>query len=399
MELYLQLGHGMQALAQELIKSWGNGNVIISPVNLQQDKLVAFSKKIQAAGGQVLFDPQMFYPKEGHLKLQAYDYWPTQGVSITSGDGHAAINRELLRINNLINSTDIILPGIEMAEEQFVYGLNWMNSSALYFAQKTDKPLLVTLCLYPETIRNAAAIEALVEQLKGVPVSGYYIIPHPSNNEYIVSDLSWVIGLLKLVTCLKLAKKKVIVGYSNHQGLLYALANVDGIASGTYMNTRSFNPAKFKSPKDDDIKHKSTWYYLPTAFSEYKAALLDVAMQRGYLDAFHPQGEFQNPYSEMLFKGAQPSSTNYNETNSFKHYLHCLKVQCDMLSLDTYQETYDAYEFMLNTAENQIREFKRRGMSGQNRDFAPAVEANRVAMCANNEDYGFKLQLDWKQLK
>ena len=54
---------------------------------------------------------------------------------------------------------------------------------------------------------------------------------------------------------------------------------------------------------------------------------------------------------------------------------------------------------MLNTAENQIREFKRRGMSGQNRDFAPAVEANRVAMCANNEDYGFKLQLDWQQLK
>ena len=158
MELYLQLGHGMKALAQELIKSWGNGKVIISPVNLQQDKLVAFSKKIQAAGGQVLFDPQMFYPKEGHLKLQAYDYWPTQGVSITSGDGHAAINRELLRINNLINSTDIILPGIEMAEEQFVYGLNWMISSALYFAQKTDKPLLATLCLYPETIRNAAAI-------------------------------------------------------------------------------------------------------------------------------------------------------------------------------------------------------------------------------------------------
>ena len=70
-----------------------------------------------------------------------------------------------------------------------------------------------------------------------------------------------------------------------------------------------------------------------------------------------------------------------------------------MLSLDSYQETYDAYEFMLNTAENQIRDFKRRGMSGQNREFAPAVEANRVAMCANNEDYGFRLQLDWQQLK
>ena len=54
---------------------------------------------------------------------------------------------------------------------------------------------------------------------------------------------------------------------------------------------------------------------------------------------------------------------------------------------------------MLNTAENQIRDFKRRGMSGQNRDFSPAIEANRIAMCANNEDYGLKLQIDWKQLR
>ena len=395
MELYLQLGHGMQALSQELIKSWGKGSVIISPVNLQQDKLVSFANKIHACGGRVLFDPQMFYPKEGHIKLQAYDYWPSSGVSITSQNGYETINRELLRINNEINSSHIILPGIEMQENQFNYGLNCMNQSAAYLSQKTDKPLLATLCLYPETIRNPIAIEGLVEQLKIIPVDGYYIITHPSNNEYIVSDPSWVIGALKLFTCLKLAKKQVIVGYSNHQGLLYSLANVDGIASGTYMNTRSFVPAKFKSPKDDDIKHKSTWYYLPTAFSEYKATLLDVAMQRGYLDAFLPQGEFQNPYSEMLFKGAVPSSTNYNETNSFKHYLHCLKVQCDMLSLKSYQETYDTYEFMLNTSENHIREFKKRGMSGQNRDFAPAVEANRVAMCANDEDYGFKLRLDW----
>lgn len=50
---------------------------------------------------------------------------------------------------------------------------------------------------------------------------------------------------------------------------------------------------------------------------------------------------------------------------------------------------------MLSAAENQIKDFKRRGMSGQNRDFAPAIEANRIAMCANDEDYGLRLKLDW----
>lgn len=396
MELYLQMGHGMQTMSEELIKLWNGGSIIISPVNIKQDKLSPFAEKIHKAGGKVLFDPQMFYPKEGHSKLKVYNYWPQEGVSISSENGYRSINRELLRINNNINSSAIILPGIEMNEEDLAYGLKWMNESAAYFSEKTDKPLLATLCLYPETIRNSVAVENLVEKLRQIPVHGFYIIPHPSNNEYIVSDPLWMIGLLKLLTCIKLFSRKVIVGYTNHQGLIYSLANVDGIASGTYMNTRSFVPSKFKSPKDDDIKQKSTWYYLPTAFSEYKAALLDVAMQRGYLDVFVPQGAFANEYSSMLFKGAQPSSTNYNETNSFKHYLYCLKLQCEMLTKSSYQETFDIYEFMLNTAENQIKELKRRGISGQNRDFAPAIEVNRVAMYANNEDYGMKLQFDWK---
>lgn len=397
MELYLQMGHGMQAMAQELIKGWGQGNVIISPVNFPQEKIAPFSEKIRKLGGQVLFDPQMFYPKEGHLKLRAYPYWPQEGVSVTSDEENKNIDREILRINNAIESSAIILPGREINEETAVNGLKWMNQSAAYFAEKTKKTLYATLCLCSETIRNPNSIEFLVEQLKQIPVDGFYIIPRPANNEYIVSDQLWMIGLMKLLACLKLANKRVVVGYSSHQGLLYALANVDGIASGTYMNTRSFVPSKFKYPKDDDIKHKSTWYYLPTAFSEYKATSLDVAMQRGYLDAFRPQGEFNNIYSEMLFKGAMPSSTNYNETNSFRHYLYCLKVQCDMLSQDSYKDTFDTYEFMLNNAENQIMSFKKRGVSGQNRDFAPAIEANRVAMCANDEDYGFRLQLDWNK--
>ena len=67
MELYLQMGHGMQSMAEELIGLWGGGNVIISPVNITQDRVVGFSKKITSIGGNILFDPQMFYPKEGHM--------------------------------------------------------------------------------------------------------------------------------------------------------------------------------------------------------------------------------------------------------------------------------------------------------------------------------------------
>lgn len=397
MELYLQMGYGMKGLAQDLIKSWGTGNVILSPVNMQQDKLAEFSKKVKSLGGDILFDPQMFYPKEGHSKLQQFYYWPIEGSSLSSESSVRTTAIELLKLNKELDSSMIILPGVEMDEKSFKYGISITADAARIISDKTDKKLLATVCLFSETVRNASAIEDLAENLKALPVSGFYLIAHPSNNDYLVSDPLWVMGFMKLVSCLKLANKKVIIGYSNHQGLLFALAKADGIASGTFMNTRSFVPTKFKSPKDDDIKHKSTWYYLPSAMNEYKAALLDVAMRRGFLDFFIPQGEYRNNYSSMMFSGAQPSSTNYNETNSFKHYLHCLRVQCGLISQSTYRSTYDAYEFMLSSAENQIRELRKFGLSGNNRDFNSALEANRIAMCANNEDYGLRLALDWNQ--
>ncbi len=398
MDLFLQMGYGMQSLCTEIITKWKSGTVILSPVNIGPNKIMPFSKQIRDAGGSVLFDPQMFYPKEGHVKLKEYDYWPLDGVSISDSASCQSICRELLRINTSIASPAIILPSIEMDESKFEYALTRMQTYIDFFASKTKKPLYATLCLYSETIRNSQAIEALVEYLRPLSVSGFYIIPHPSNSEYIVSDPLWAIGMMKLVACLKLSSKAVIIGYSNHQSLIYALAGADAIASGTYMNTRSFQPSKFKSPRDDDIKQKSTWYYLPNAFSEYKAALLDVAMNRGFLSLFVPQGAFANEYSAMLFGGAQPSSTNYRERNSFLHYLHCLKIQCEMLTKDTYFDTYSTYELMLNSSANLISELKKRGMSGQNRDFAPAIEANRVAMCATDEDYGLKLRFDWQEI-
>lgn len=398
MELMLQMGHGMQKLTLELLKIWGNGQVIISPSNFNNpglDSVKAFANQVQKNNGQVLFDPQMFYPKDGHSKLKKYDYWIDDSVSITSGRGEKKICTELLRINNEIASSYIILPGIEIDNKNLDYALNWLKQSYDFLCNRTDKPLLGTICLNSEVIKDEKRMEVLIEELKKFSVFGYYIIVKPSINEYIISDPVWLTGVMKMLSCLKLDGKFLVLGYSNHQSLIYSLAHVDAIATGTYMNTRCFVPEKFKSFKDDTPKRKSNWYYLPYAFCEYKAALLDIAKSRDFLNLFEPQGEFVNDYSAMLFNDAQPSSTNYNEKDSFMHYLHCLRIQCEMLNKDSYQSTYDTYEFLLNNAETLIKTIKKKGISGHNRDFAPAIEAIRIAMCVNDDDFGFRLRMDW----
>lgn len=109
-------------------------------------------------------------------------------------------------------------------------------------------------------------------------------------------------------------------------------------------------------------------------------------------------GEFRNPYSEMLFSGIEPSLTNYNETKAFMHYLHCLNVLCHSLTLDSFDSCMDHFSFLLDNAENLIKQYKERGMRSQNRDFGTGIEALRIAAAMINEDYGFRLRIDWPSM-
>jgi len=398
MKLYFQMGHGMQGLILELLKEWGEGHVIISPVNIDCKSLQGFSDDVKNAGGKLLFDPQIFYPSAGHFKLQRYPYWPVQGASIVNGGEYAHIDEELLRINNKIGTDAIILPGDQINELNTDHSLKWMAKSADFFRRKSDKLIYATLCLDPERVRNLDFIEKLIGLLEHIDVDGYYVVAQHPNGEYIVEDQLWMTGVLKLITCLKTMGKKVVAGYSNHQDLVFALAKTDAIASGNYLNTRSFVPDKFKTPRDNTPKQKSTWYYNPNSFSEYQIPQLDVAYQFNHLPDFEPQANYKNKYSDILFRGATPTSTNYKERKSFKHYLYCLREQCSVLNRDTYKETFDTYEFMLNAADAKMKAIKAYGLTGRQRDFAGAIEPNRVAMYFIDRNYGLKLNLEWGRM-
>ena len=398
MKLYLQMGHGMQSMCNDLIRHWGDGTVIFSPVNTKRSKLASLSKQYHKSGGTVLFDPQLYYPHDGADNLQLYDYWPDYNMSITDSAIHRKICRDIFTINQEIGSESIIIPGVEMDIDAFEYGLTWLSDSACYFRGHTDKSLLATVCLYTEVLRSSQTVEDLVDRLAQIDVDGFYIVARSSNEEYIISDANWMIGLTKLIACLKLSGKKTVLAYTNHQGLIASLAHADAIASGNYMTTRQFVPERFQSKKGDIDRRKSNWYFHPYALTEYKASLLDVAYNRKYLDSFMPLGEYQNPYSEMLFAGAIPSATSYNEPRSFMHYLHCMRTLCASLSCEDYDATKERLSFMLDTAENKIHEYSLKGLKSQNRDFGIGIEAMRIAAAALDEDYGFRLRLDWNRL-
>jgi hypothetical protein len=192
---------------------------------------------------------------------------------------------------------------------------------------------------------------------------------------------------------------KVICGYSNHQMLALACANVTAIASGTWMNVRSFPPDKFRRVYDEEIKQRATWYYCPEALSEYKVPFLDIAFRQGLLERMAPAPELQSDHAARLFAGPLPSSVGFTEQAAFRHYLQCLKAQSELASKSTFDETVEFCEASLGRAQELIGTLASSGIRGQMRDFSEIIDVNRAALAVLETTRGPLLRRRWGDLQ
>jgi hypothetical protein len=102
-----------------------------------------------------------------------------------------------------------------------------------------------------------------------------------------------------------------------------------------------------------------------------------------------------NEYSNILFGDAAPSSTNYNESLSFKHYLYCLKSQCEQASKSTYRDSRDAQFAQLETAAQILDGLHSEKIKGQDRDFREIVDVNEAAIQIFDKEFGFAMSQEW----
>lgn len=394
MRLYLQFGHGMMGLCRELLPNMRGSSVILSPRDLDKSQIEKFAKDIRNGGGSTLLDPQLYAPRCDHQKLTNHTYWPANYS--TASTNYNIVLDELKALNNIAQTSAFILPGLYCERVNDL----WLNihDDIISAAGSYTGRKLGTLCLSAETIRFHDQIDQLLSRTESWNVDGYYVIASHPDGEYLVDDPVWLSNLLSFCAGLKLQKKEVILGYSNHQMLCAAGAGVDALASGSFMNVRSFTLDKFFAPDPDDVKRKRTWYYCPQALTEIKPQFLDVAFQRSMLKSLAPLPEHNSEYASMLFSGAIPTTTNYNEPVSFKHYLSCLFSQCRMASRASFDETINYQRKSLKDAGKLIDFLHKHGIRGQKRDFEDYIDVNLSAIDTFEADKGFLLKRMWNLL-
>jgi hypothetical protein len=383
MELYLQFGYGMMDHCRVLLSSWSGGTAILSPRDLTDDQLRRLGTDIGAIpGAKTLLDPQFYLPHSDHKKLCEHDYWPKdyETTGFWQGPPLSCLIRDLSKLNRDIGCRRMILPGL------FADAIDddWLETQRAVLEESRaihkELSLIATIALSAEAVQNTEQVSLLLERAETWKADAYYVVCQHPNGQYLVEDPNWLANVLDISVGLRLYGAEVILGYCTHQMLLGAAAKVAALASGTWMNVRSFPPEKFNTAYEDEIKQRTTWYYCPQALSEYKIPFLDIAHRLGLLGLMAPPANLDGGYVANLFSGAQPSTVGFTEQAAFRHYLHAFRAQTmgiDQTSLDT---ALGSYQRTLDDAEKLLQRLRGSNVSGQLRDFNQIVDVNRAAL-------------------
>jgi hypothetical protein len=391
----------MMEHCRTLLASWGGGTVILSPRDLTDRQLTRLGRDLADIGGaHALLDPQFYLPHADHKKLCKHAYWPDDYETTLFWQGPALqqLLADLRQLNSDIGCSRFMLPGLFAR----VVDDDWFETQRAILEEaraiEPDRPLIPTIALSGEAVRNPDQISTLVERAESWKAPAYYVVCEHPNGQYLVEDPNWIGNVLDLCAGLRLFGAEVILGYCTHQMLLAAAAKVTAIASGTWMNVRSFPPEKFSTAYEDEIKQRSTWYYCPQALSEYKVPFLDIAHRLGLLQLMAAPPELDGGYASDLFRGAQPSTVGFGEQAAFRHYLHALHEQARLVPQGSFDSAVSAHEGILATAEALLGRLRGANVSGQLRDFSQLVDVNRAGLGLFSALRGPVLRRTWDSI-
>jgi len=401
MEMFLQFGYGMMEHCRSLVSEWGGGTVILSPRDLKPNQLVSLAASVCTGGGTVLLDPQFYLPYADHDRLVSHDYWPNgyDSGGFWSGAELTLLLTKLRALHDQLACSKIILPGLFAAPADD----DWLERQRAVQEEADSMGIdpaetLATVALSADTVRNLEQVHDILDASNRWHVGGIYLVCEHPGSGYLVDDPSWLSNVLDLTAGFRLKGMQVVIGYCNQQLLIAACAAATAIASGTWMNVRSFPPEKFRKVYEDEIKKRTTWYYCPQALSEYKIPFLDIAMQQGMLAQMRTDPALGSCHADVLFQGPQPTTVTFSEQAAFRHYLRCLRSQVIAARQPTFNQTIAAHEQALDEAEAILQQLHGVGVTGGHRDFQDAIDANRAALGILRANRGPMLRRHWATL-
>ena len=212
MELFIQMGHNMQALALEHLEEFDGGTIIISPMNILPNKVKGYATRVHKKKGKVLVDPQLYYPRQYQKKLSQYAYWPKSDITSLEMGQFDTVVEELSKLNNEVEAEAFLLPSITAKKIDDLW--NKIQKIIIESAKKyaPDMKYIHTISLSSDVLNDESQIERVIEYVEEWDVEGVYIVCEHPERYYLVDRPLWVSNIMSLVAGIKRQRKMTIVG-------------------------------------------------------------------------------------------------------------------------------------------------------------------------------------------
>lgn len=389
-KFYLQQGHGMLALNREFVEQNENTGVILSPRNCSREQIERHASELHERSADVLFDPQFYQPHTERENILNYPYW--QGLNFETVNFAATGATELCKgvigyQTDVLNVSEVILPGRytnSLSEE-------WLETQSIFAdtAQSLNigKNVYSTVAIGPDIVRDRNSFDRVLNEVVTYPVEGIYFISK-SPKDFLVADEQFIYNLLDGLLSISLTGKKVLLGYSNQQSLIYASAGVKGFASGNFRNVRSFDPDTFDVQEQSD-RQRAVWYYDANTLSEFRPQAIGLAYQRGLSGSFGPVCRHCSP----LLESTNPAIVPWGEPQAFRHYLSEICRQWVDFTHVPNSKRVDYVINMIRDVETQLKSLTDRGFRAGDRSFLTVLESTLSALLAFQTDRQSDLKL------
>jgi hypothetical protein len=255
MASYFQMGHDTENLVGEKGLELFKG-IILSPLNRNPQELEKSIKKFRERGDfDIVFDPQLYFPRSKRGKLRSHPYYPQDMETADQArlGWWNAIVSELIKYANVLDIDTINSP-VDLArswrEDYYLRSVK-IKDLLRQQLQKTipHKKCFLTIVINVNDLTDDEKIMKTASIVSSSESDGYYIVFLNDMNprrEYKVPEA--FLGMMKFIKELKLSGCPIIVSHCSSDLLLYKYAGADHCATGKFFNLRRFTESRFDEP-------------------------------------------------------------------------------------------------------------------------------------------------------
>ncbi|OYU27951.1 MAG: hypothetical protein CFE41_08230 [Burkholderiales bacterium PBB2] len=355
-----QVGHNSKWNVESFeIDGCGDG-LILSPLHQAMATVEKLPAETRAAS---IFDPQFYLPNSRKTKLLSYPFFPEQV------DGGFQTSTFVTHVSDVAQSC--IDFQVEQGFRKVVVPTRYINQMyPSYFKQQNQftvdafmeqagsRPLCLSVALTAPMIQDPEWREQVLNWITSFPqVDEVYIMYEHERSTKQVADAGFLADCMTFCSDIMNTGLAVTLGYTNTEGLLYALAGDLTITMGAFENTRIFSVDKFLESEGERRGPKAR-IYLPGLFNwvQFEDA---KRIRSDAPDVWRQVYEPTEWAEEALGREVEPT---FNQSPLYRHYFRNMQNHINELRPLKARERRKLLLSKISAAMGAYRELNYRGI-------------------------------------